>query len=63
MSLWFLTLGTGSFVTSLVRSNVTFASDTNYFLFWSAFMLAGAVAFTAVAVLYQPAAHAAAHEA
>jgi POT family proton-dependent oligopeptide transporter len=55
MSLWFLTLGTGSFVTSLVRSNIAFASGTNYFIFWSVFMLVGAVAFAIVAALYKSA--------
>ena len=54
MSLWFLTLGTGNFVTSLVRSNVKFASDTNYFLFWVAVMVVGAIAFAIVAALYKP---------
>ena len=62
MSLWFLTLGTGSFVTSLVRSNVAFASDTNYFLFWAGFMLVGAIAFTVVAALYKPVAFVAANQ-
>ena len=54
MSLWFLTLGTGSLVTSLVRTNVSFASGTNYFLFWSALMVVGSVAFAIVAAIYKP---------
>ncbi|MCA1827212.1 MAG: MFS transporter [Myxococcales bacterium] len=60
MSLWFVTLGTGSFVTSLVRSNVSFASDTNYFLFWAVFQLAGAIAFAIIAAAYKPVAFVAA---
>ncbi len=62
MSLWFLTLGTGNFVTSLVRSKVAFASETNYFLFWAGFMLVGAIAFTMVAALYKPVAFVAANQ-
>jgi len=62
MSLWFLTLGTGNFVTSLVRSKVAFASETNYFLFWAGFMLVGAIAFTVVAALYKPVAFVAANQ-
>ena len=62
MSLWFLTLATGSLLTSLVRSNVAFASDTSYFLFWAAFMLAGAIAFAIVAALYKPVAFVAANQ-
>jgi POT family proton-dependent oligopeptide transporter len=62
MSLWFLTLGSGSFVTSLVRTNVAFASGTNYFLFWAAFMLLGSIAFAIVAALYKPVAFIAASE-
>jgi POT family proton-dependent oligopeptide transporter len=62
MSLWFLTLGAGSFVTSLVTRNVAFATRTNYFLFWAAFMLAGSVAFAIVAYLYKPVAFVAANE-
>jgi POT family proton-dependent oligopeptide transporter len=62
MALWFLTLGTGSFVTSLVRGNVAFASETNYFLFWAGLMLAGSIAFAIVAWRYQPVAFVAANE-
>jgi POT family proton-dependent oligopeptide transporter len=62
MALWFLTLGTGSLVTSLVRSNVAFASETNYFLFWAALMLAGSIAFAVIAWLYKPVAFVAANE-
>jgi POT family proton-dependent oligopeptide transporter len=62
MALWFLTLGTGSLVTSLVRGNVAFASETNYFLFWAALMLAASIAFAVVAWLYKPVAFVAANE-
>jgi POT family proton-dependent oligopeptide transporter len=62
MSLWFLTLGTGNLITSLVRSKVEFASETNYFLFWAGFMLAGAIAFAFVAALYKPVAFVAANQ-
>jgi POT family proton-dependent oligopeptide transporter len=62
MALWFLTLGTGSLVTSLVRSNVAFASETNYFLFWAALMLAGSIAFAVIAWLYKPVAFVAANQ-
>jgi POT family proton-dependent oligopeptide transporter len=62
MALWFLTLGTGSLVTSLVRSNVVFASETNYFLFWAALMLAASIAFAVIAWLYKPVAFVAANE-
>jgi len=54
MSLWFLTLGTGNLVTSIVRGQVTFASETNYFLFWAGLMLVAAIAFAIVAALYKP---------
>ena len=62
MSLWFLTLGAGNFVTSLVRSKIAFASETNYFLFWAGFMLVGAIGFAVVAALYKPVAFVAANE-
>ena len=62
MSLWFLTLGAGSFVTSLVARNVSFASRTGYFLFWAAFMFAAAVVFAIGAALYKPVAFVAANE-
>jgi len=62
MSLWFLTLGTGNFVTSLVRSNIKFASDTNYFLFWVGVMVVGAIAFAVMAALYKPVSFEAANE-
>src|SRR5207237_10194186 len=62
MSLWCLTLGTGNFVTSLLRSKVGFASETNYFLFSAGFMLVGAIAFTVVAALYKPVAFVAANQ-
>jgi POT family proton-dependent oligopeptide transporter len=62
MSLWFLTIGGGSFLTSLVTRNVEFASRTGYFLFWAAFMTAGAILFAIVAALYKPVAFVAANE-
>ena len=63
MSLWFLTLGAGSFVTSLVGRNVSFASRSGYFLFWAVFMAAAALLFAVVAALYKPVAFVAANEA
>jgi len=54
MSMYTLSIGAGSKVTSLVTRNVEFASRTNYFLFWAAFMAAGAVLFAVVAALYKP---------
>jgi proton-dependent oligopeptide transporter, POT family len=54
MSLWFLTIGGGSFLTSLVTRNVAFATRTGYFLFWAGFMAAGAVLFAIIAALYKP---------
>ena len=54
MSLWFLTIGGGSFLTSLVTRNIAFESRTGYFLFWAAFMTAGAVLFAIIARLYKP---------
>jgi len=63
MSLWFLTLGAGSFVTSLVGRNVSFASRTGYFLFWAVFMAGAALLFAVVAALYKPVAFVAANEA
>src|SRR5262249_5831759 len=62
MSLWFLTIGAGSFVTSLVTRNVGFATRSGYFFFWAAFMLAGAVLFALAAALYKPVAFVAANE-
>ena len=62
MSLWFLTLGAGSFVTSLVTRNVSFATRSGYFLFWASLMLAGAVIFAIAAALYKPVAFVAAAE-
>jgi POT family proton-dependent oligopeptide transporter len=63
MSLWFLTLGAGSFVTSLVARNVTFAARSGYFLFWASLMLAAAVVFAIAAALYKPVAFVAAADA
>jgi len=54
MSLWFLTLGTGSFVTSVVRGNVSFSSESNYFYFWAGLMAVGAFVFTIIAAAYKP---------
>jgi proton-dependent oligopeptide transporter, POT family len=54
MSMYTLSIGGGSFVTSLVTRNVDFASRTNYFLFWAAFMAAGATLFAIFAALYKP---------
>jgi POT family proton-dependent oligopeptide transporter len=62
MSLWFLTIGAGSFVTSLVTRNVGFATRSGYFFFWAAFMLVGAVLFALAAALYKPVAFVAANE-
>jgi POT family proton-dependent oligopeptide transporter len=62
MSFWFLTIGAGSFVTGVVTRAVSFATQTNYFLFWAAFMLAGAVLFAIVAALYKPVDFVAANE-
>jgi POT family proton-dependent oligopeptide transporter len=62
MSLWFLTLGAGSFVTSLVTRNVSFATRSGYFLFWASAMLAAAVIFAIAAALYKPVAFVAAGE-
>lgn len=54
MSFYTLAIGLGSFVTGVVTRAVSFASRTNYFLFWAAFMLAGAVLFAIVSALYRP---------
>jgi POT family proton-dependent oligopeptide transporter len=62
MSLWFLTLGAGSFVTSQVTRHVEFATRTNYFLFWAGLMTLGAVAFAVIAALYKPVDFVAANE-
>lgn len=42
--------------------NAEFASRTNYFLFWAAFMFAGALLFAVIAALYKPVAFVAANE-
>jgi POT family proton-dependent oligopeptide transporter len=62
MSLWLLTIGGGSFLTSLVTRHVAFETRTGYFLFWAAFMGAGAVLFAIVAAVYKPVAFVAANE-
>jgi proton-dependent oligopeptide transporter, POT family len=62
MSMYTLSIGGGSFVTSLVTRNVDFASRTNYFLFWAAFMTAGAILFAVIAALYKPVAFVAANQ-
>ena len=54
MSFWFLTIGLGSFVTGVVTRAVSFANQTNYFLFWAGFMACGAVLFAIIAMLYKP---------
>lgn len=62
MSLWFLTIGAGSKVTALVTEHVSFATRSNYFIFWAAFMLGGAILFAVIAVAYKPVAFVAANE-
>ena len=62
MSMYTLSIGGGSFVTSLVTRNVEFASRANYFLFWAAFMTAGAILFAVIAALYKPVAFVAANQ-
>jgi len=62
MSMYTISIGLGSFITSLVTRYVEFASRTNYFLFWAAFMTAGAVLFAIVAALYKPVAFVAANQ-
>lgn len=63
MALWFLCIGVGSFVTSVVTKYVHFESRSGYFLFWAGFMLVGALLFAVVAALYKPADFAAANDA
>jgi POT family proton-dependent oligopeptide transporter len=62
MSMYTISIGLGSFITSRVTRNVEFASQTNYFLFWAAFMTAGAVIFAVIAALYKPVAFVAANQ-
>jgi POT family proton-dependent oligopeptide transporter len=62
MACWFLSIGLGNVVTAYVSSAVSFASRTNYFLFWAAFMLGGAVLFAILAALYKPVDFVAANE-
>ncbi len=62
MSMYTISIGLGSFVTSLVTRHVDFASRTGYFLFWAAFMAAGAVLFAVIAALYKPVAFVAANQ-
>jgi POT family proton-dependent oligopeptide transporter len=62
MSMYTLSIGGGSFVTSLVTRHVEFSSRTQYFLFWAAFMTAGAVLFAIIARLYKPVAFVAANQ-
>jgi POT family proton-dependent oligopeptide transporter len=62
MSLWFLTIGLGSWLTAWVRGHVSFASASHYFLFWAALMAAGAVLFAVLAALYKPVAFVAANQ-
>lgn len=63
MSFYTLSIGGGSYITSLVTRNVQFANRTNYFLFWAGFMTAGAILFAVVAALYKPVPFVAAQEA
>ncbi|HEY6908686.1 MAG TPA: MFS transporter [Myxococcales bacterium] len=62
MSMYTLSIGAGSFVTSLVTRSVHFESRTNYFLFWAAFMTGGAILFAIIAALYKPVAFVAANQ-
>jgi POT family proton-dependent oligopeptide transporter len=62
MSLWFLTIGGGSFLTSLVTRHVAFSNRTGYFLFWAGLMTVGAVLFAIIAAVYKPVAFVAANE-
>jgi POT family proton-dependent oligopeptide transporter len=62
MSLYTLSIGGGSFVTSWVTKHVEFATRTNYFLFWAAFMTGGAILLAIIAAAYKPVAFVAANE-
>ncbi len=62
MSMYTLSIGLGSFITSLVTGHVEFASRTNYFLFWAAFMTGGALLFAVIAAMYKPVAFVAANQ-
>jgi proton-dependent oligopeptide transporter, POT family len=62
MSMYTLSIGAGSFITSLVTGHVEFASRTNYFLFWAGFMTFGAILFAVIAALYKPVAFVAANQ-
>jgi POT family proton-dependent oligopeptide transporter len=62
MSFYTLSIGGGSFVTSWVTKHVDFATRTNYFLFWAAFMTGGAILFAIIAALYKPVAFVAAND-
>jgi POT family proton-dependent oligopeptide transporter len=62
MSFYTISIGVGSFVTSLVTTWVKFDSRTNYFLFWAAFMAGGAILFAIIAALYKPVAFVAANQ-
>ena len=62
MSLYTLSIGGGSFITSLVTRHISFATRTNYFVFWATFMLGGAILFAIIAVAYKPVAFIAASE-
>jgi len=55
MGLWFVTIGVGSLLTASVASLNVF-SGAGYFVFFTALMLGGALAFRAVARRYRPAA-------
>jgi POT family proton-dependent oligopeptide transporter len=54
MSLWFFTIGAGSWLTAVVTRNVHFDTRSGYFLFWAGFMLGGAVLEAIVALFYKP---------
>jgi POT family proton-dependent oligopeptide transporter len=62
MSLYTLSIGGGSFVTSWVTKHVEFATRTNYFLFWAAFMTGGAILLAIIAAAYKPVAFVAAND-
>jgi POT family proton-dependent oligopeptide transporter len=54
MSLWFVTIAAGSWLTGIVTRNVQFDTKSGYFLFWAMFMLGAAILFAVVAALYKP---------
>ncbi len=62
MSFYTLSIGGGSFVTSWVTRHVDFATRTNYFIFWAAFMAGGAILSAIIAAAYKPVAFVAANQ-